>query len=231
MADGGPFLLFFLAFVAFAGVSLWWGWAQAKKRRELFQQFAAGQGWRWVARDDRWAGRFDGTPFGTGDSREARNVLDGTFRNRPMVAFDYSYETHSTDSKGNTTTTTHRYAICALSMPAPLPTFELTPEGLLGRVGTALGMQDIELESEDFNRRFRVRCDDAKLAYDLLPARTMQALLTRPALHVRLRGADALCWESGAHSPSELLSRLDTLSTLLDGVPSYVWSDRKGTAP
>jgi hypothetical protein len=59
----------------------------------------------------------------------------------------------------------------------------------------------------------------------------MQALLTRPALHVRLAGADALCWEGGAHSPSELLARLDTLSTLLDGVPDYVWSDRKGTAP
>jgi hypothetical protein len=94
-----------------------------------------------------------------------------------------------------------------------------------------LGMQDIELESEDFNRRFRVRCDDAKLAYDVLPPRTMEALLARPALHVRLYGADDLLWESGPHRPSELLARLDTLSALLDGVPSYVWNDRKGTAP
>lgn len=230
MADGAFFLLP-LAFFALVGLAAWWSWAQAKKRRELFMQFAAGQGWRWTPRDDGWTGRFPGTPFGDGDNRKALNVLDGPFRGRPMVAFDYSYETHSTDSKGNRSTTTHRFAICALSLPAALPTFELVPEGFLGRVGTMLGMQDIELESEDFNRRFRVRCDDAKLAYDLLPARTMEALLVRPALHVRLSGADALCWEGGAHSPSELLSRLDTLNTLLDGVPSYVWSDRKGTAP
>jgi hypothetical protein len=230
LASGGLFFLVVLAFFGFVGLAGWWSYTQAKKRRELFQSFAASQGWRWVARDDSWAGRFQGTPFQEGDSREAANILDGTFRGRPMVAFDYSYETHSTDSKGNRTTTTHRFAICALAMPAALPSFELVPEGVLGRVGTMLGMQDIELESEDFNRRFRVRCDDAKLAYDVLPPRTMEALLARPALHVRLYGVDALCWESGAHSPSELLARLDTLAALLDGVPSYVWNDRKGTA-
>jgi len=222
-------LLPFVGFAVVAAAVLWYGWYSAKKRRELFHGFALSQGWTWVARDDSWAERFSGDPFGQGDDRKACNVLSGAFRERPMVAFDYSYETHSTDSQGHRSTTTHSYAICALALPAPLPTFELVPEGFLGRVGTMLGMQDIELESEDFNRRFRVRCDEPKLAYDLLPARTMQALLTRPALHVRLRGNDALCWEDGSHSPSELLARLDTLSTLLDGVPSYVWSDRKGT--
>jgi hypothetical protein len=225
------FPLLFLGFVALVGLAGWWSWAQAKKRRELLQSFALSEGWRWTARQDSWCSRFSGNPFGTGDNRKAQNVLEGAFRQRPMVAFDYSYQTHSTDSKGNTTTTTHPFAICALSMPAPLPELDLAPEGLLGRVGTMLGMQDIELESEDFNRRFRVRCAEPKLAYDVLPPRTMEALLARPALHVRLSGTDALCFESGAHSPSELLARLDTLSTLLDGVPAFVWSDRKGTAP
>ncbi len=230
MAESG-FPLLLLAFMAVAVAGIWWSWAQAKKRRELFQQFALSQGWRWTARDDSWTARFSGNPFDVGDSYEAKNVLEGAFRDRPMVAFDCSYETHSTDSKGNRTTHTHRYAICALGLPAPLPELEIVPEGLLGRFGTMLGMQDIELESEDFNRRYRVQCRDAKLAYDVLPARTMEALLARPAQHVRLCGVDALCWESGAHSPSELLARLDTLCALLDGVPAYVWSDRKGIAP
>jgi hypothetical protein len=221
--------LLVIAFAVVGGAVVWYGWYSAKKRRELFHSFALSQGWTWVARDDGWAERFTGSPFGQGDDRKACNVLQGEFRKRPMVAFDYSYETHSTDSQGHRTTQTHHYAICVLALPAPLPRFELVPEGMLGRVGTMLGMQDIELESEDFNRRFRVRCEDAKLAYDLLPARTMEALLRRPALHLRLGGTDAVCWENGSHSPSELLARLDTLSTLLDGVPQYVWSDRKGT--
>jgi hypothetical protein len=58
----------------------------------------------------------------------------------------------------------------------------------------------------------------------------MQALLSRTALHLRLEGVDALCWESGRHSPSELLARLDALDTLIDGIPGFVWNDLKGSS-
>ncbi len=213
------------------GLLGWLGWRAAKKRRELLAAFAASQGWSYVPRDDSWTERFRGSPFGDGDNRKALNILQGTFRDRPVLAFDYSYQTHSTDSEGRRSTTTHRYACCALGLPAWLPKVELVPESVFGRLGTALGMQDIELESEDFNRRYRVRADVPKTAYDVLSPRTMEALLARPALHLRLSGADALCWESGSHSPAELLQRLDTLSVLLDGIPSFVWSDLKGSNP
>jgi len=222
-------LLFALG-IGVVGLLGWWAWYSAKKRRELLQAFARSNRWTWTARDDRWAEAFEGSPFGTGDSRKAKNVLQGTWRDRPMVAFDYSYETHSTDSKGHRTTQVHRYAVCALKLPVALSRVELVPESFLGRFGTMLGMQDIELESEDFNRRYRVRADDPRRAYDVLPARTMEALLARPEAHLRLAGADAVCWEDGSHSPAELLQRLDTLDVLLDGIPSYVWNDLKGPA-
>jgi hypothetical protein len=209
------------------GVAAYISWWQAKKRRELFQGFAQSQGWTWTARDDSWVDRFPGTPFQEGDHKKALNVLQGQFRGRALVAFDYSYQTHSTDSKGNRQTTTHRYALCAIGVAAYLPRLELVPESVFGRLGTALGMQDIELESEDFNRRYRVRCANPKFAYDVLPPRTMQALLAREALHLRLEGSDALCWEDGRHSPAQLLARLDALTTLLDGIPEFVWNDLK----
>lgn len=221
-----PVLLFGLAGVAMAAFA-YFGYVQAKKRREMLQQFAASQGWTWTPQDDSWATRFSGDPFGAGDNREAQNVLQGQWRGRAMVAFDFSYQTHSTDSKGNRTTTTHRFAFCALALPAWVPKIELVPESMFGRLGTALGMQDIEFESEEFNRRYRVRSDNPKFAYDVLPPRTMAALLTRPALHLRLSGEDALCWESGRHDPAQLLARLDALATVLDGIPDFVWSDLK----
>jgi hypothetical protein len=225
-----PIVLFGLAGAAML-VFAYFGYVQAKKRRELLQQFAAAQGWTWVPRDDSWAARFSGDPFGDGDSREAQNVLQGQWRGRPMAAFDYSYETYSTDSQGRRTTQTHRYAVCVLALPARVPKTELVPESVFGRLGTVLGMQDIELESEDFNRRYRVRSDNPKFAYDVLPPRTMEALLSRPTLHLRVAGTDAMCWESGRHSPGELLARLDALTCLLDGIPDFVWSDLKEQAP
>lgn len=220
------FVLVALVVLLMAGL-VGWVYLRAKRRRELLHQYATSQGWNWVARDDSWTQRFAGTPFGTGDHCRADNVLQGTVGGRPMVAFDYSYQTHSSDSEGQRTTT-HRFAFCALQLPASVPKLELVPEGVLGRIGTALGMQDVELESEDFNRRYRVRCDQPKFAYDVLSPRTMAALLTRPALHLRLARTDALCWDSGRHSPAQLLARLDALCVLLDGVPAYVWTDLRG---
>lgn len=196
-----------------------------KKRRAALQAFALSNGWTYTAGDNRWCDRFTGSPFGTGDNRAVRNVLQGQHSGAPMVAFDYSYETHSTDSKGNRTTTTHRYAVCALQLPAPLPLLELSPESVLTRIAGALGVQDIELESEDFNRRYRVKARDPKFAYDVLNPRTMQALLGRPAEHLRLLDVDAVCWASGRLAPVELLARLSTLQTLIAGIPSFVWAD------
>ncbi len=218
------------AAVALLGAAILFGYQRVKKRRELFRQFAASNGWTWTQRDTSLVSRFQGSPFGQGSSRRAENVLQGSFRNRPMVAFDYTYTTQS-GSGENQSTQTHRFAICALGLPAALPKLEVVPESVFGRLGTALGMRDLDLESEDFNRRFRVRAVDAKLAYDVLPPRTLEVLLTRPALHLRLAGRDAVCWESGHHSPADLLARLDTLSTVLDGVPAYVWTDLRGPTP
>jgi hypothetical protein len=196
-----------------------------KKRRAALQAFALSNGWTYTAADDRWCSRFAGTPFGTGDSREARNILQGTHAGRPMIAFDYIYDTHSTDSKGHTTTTTHRFAICAVQLPAPLPMLQLSPESVLSRMANAVGLADIELESEDFNRRYRVKARDPKFAYDVLNPRTMEALLARPAQHMRILDVDAICWASGRLAPVDLLARLATLQTLLAGIPSFVWSD------
>jgi hypothetical protein len=225
-----PLLLLTLGLLLVASVG-GFAWYRQKQRRELLQGFAASEGWTFAPRDDSWTARFPGKPFGTGDHRRATNVLQGAFRGRQLVAFDYSFQTHSSDANGGSSTTTHRYAFCALGLPTSVPRLELLPEGRLGRVGTALGRQDIELESEDFNRRYRVQSDQPKFAYDVLAPRTMEALLTRPALHLRLQGADAVCWENGQHSPVDLLARLDALCVLLDGIPPYVWSDLRGATP
>ena len=201
-----------------------------KKRRALLQSFALSNGWTYLARDDSWCGRFDGSPFGQGESRTARNILSGAYEGAPMVAFDYSYETSSTDSKGNRTTTTHRFAICALQLKAALPQLDLTPESALTRLAGHLGFADVELESEDFNRYYRVSARDPKFAYDVLNPRTMEALLARPALHMRLSGVDAVCWESGRLEPAELVARLSTLQLVIAGIPSFVWTDHTPSA-
>ena len=219
-----PLLLLAVA-VAVVGVVGYLAYRADQKRRALLQGFAASNGWTYTAADDSWCDRIVGAPFGEGDHRQARNVLTGLHAGTPMAAFDYSFQTHSTDSKGNRETTTHRYAVCVLQLKAPLPGLELSPESALTRFAGAVGFTDIQLESEDFNRRYRVKARDPKFAYDVLHPRTMEALLSRPPLHLRLLDVDAINWENGRLAPVDLIARLSTMQVLIEGIPSFVWTD------
>jgi hypothetical protein len=200
-------------------------WKQDQKRREQLMVWCASSGYTFTVEDHRWVDRWSGEPFGQGDHRQARNVVTGRIGDQAFAAFDYSYETHSTDSKGNRTTTTHRYVVASLQLTTALPRLQVTPEGLFGRIGNALGLDDIELESEDFNRRFRVHSDNRKFACDVLSPRTMEALLARPEMSWRTEGVDILAWQTGRLTPVVLMSLTSGLRTVIAGIPSFVWKD------
>lgn len=220
-------LLLIVAAVAIAAYFGYRNWQQEQKRRELLLMWATNSGYSFVVEDDTWCERWRGTPFGEGDHRKARNVLTGVMKDRPFAAFDYSYQTHSSDGKGGQSTTTHRYVVTSLQLPTYLPQLQVTPENLFTRLGNALGLDDIEMESEDFNRRYRVHARDRKFACDVLTPRTMQLLLSRPVLSWRIDGSDIVAWQDGHLTPALCLATTNQLQEVLDGIPSFVWHDRE----
>jgi Protein of unknown function (DUF3137) len=200
-----------------------------RKRRERIMTFCLARGWQYVAEDPSLADRWQGEPFGLGDRRRARNVMRGNESGRDFVAFDYSYETHSTDSKGNRTTSTHPFAVTAVTIPAYLPRLEVSPAGAFGRLTDAVGLtNDIELESEDFNRAFKVHAEDRKFATDVLSPRTMQYLLTAPRAAWRIQGSTMLRWTSGRTDPANVIVDAAVLDQVADGIPAFVWKDHQG---
>lgn len=56
-----------------------------------------------------------------GDNRYALNTFSGNYRGESVLASDYHYETHSTDSKGNRTTTHHYLSFFVLQLPLSFP--------------------------------------------------------------------------------------------------------------
>jgi hypothetical protein len=208
-------------------------WLREKRRRLALLAFCASKGWQFRLDDPSLAGRWQRAPFGIGESRRSRDVMTGTDRGRPFVAFDYSYVTESSDGNGHRSRTTHRFAVVAVALPGWLPDVQVVPENLLHRMAHVVGLgSDIELESEDFNRRFRVTAHDPKFASDVLAPRTMQALLQGPAVAWRIEGSDVLAWTPGETSSVDVLSRLDLLHRVVDGIPSFVWHDNGiGTGP
>ncbi len=196
-------------------------------RIRALRALAEERGWQLTARDDVWADEPDGEPFGRGSGRRADNVLTGRHGGRDLVAFDYSFRTHTTDANGNRRTVTHRFAVLMLGLPAPLPCVEIEAKGWLPRVVGRLLGGGLVFESEQFNDRYLVSADDPRLAYDLLPARSLQLLLDRPEIALRLFGGTAVSWDRGRLDPTELQVRLETVTALLDAVPAYVWEDRR----
>ena len=211
------------------GLGAYWWWQQEQKRRAAFMSFAAAKGWSFSVADPHdLDSRWTGAPFGRGDSRKASNIFSGVAPNGyPLVAFDYKYTEHSTDSKGQRTSTTYRFAVCALRLPCQLPELHVGKENMLTRFGAMVGFADIEFESEDFNRAFRVRCDDPKFASDVLHPRAMEMLLQHGrGAEWRFEGPDMLSWRSGRLDIADLLQRTDLMCRVIKSIPMFVWKDR-----
>jgi len=222
-------LAFFLGGLALVLLVGYLGYVAAKKRREAFAAAAAQRGWTYTARDDSWAERFDGAPFGQGHGREVRNILQGTHDGRSFVAFDYVYRTTETSTGANGQMTSHEdshdYSIVAVSTRTVLPHLRVTPEGMFGRLVGRMTGRDIELESEVFNRAFTVHCEDRKFATDFLNPRMMEYLLTLPRMAWDLRNGTLMFASPGQHSVEQVGGMLVAIDGILDRVPDFVWSD------
>ena len=119
-------------------------------------------------------------PFGLfrrGDGRKLELVLSGTHNGLPLRLFDYWYYDETSDGHGGRSRSYHRFTCGILTVPAACPHLWLGHEGFFSHLGSHLGLRDVELESDEFNRRFRVKCDDQKFAFSVLDGRMMEWLL------------------------------------------------------
>jgi hypothetical protein len=115
--------------------------------------------------------------FAKGDGRKVELVCAGVHNGLPLRLFDYWYYDESSDGHGNRSRSYHRFTGAILQMPAACPHLCLGHEDFLTRLGSHVGFHDVELEYDDFNRRFRVKCKDQKFAFTLLDGEMMQWLL------------------------------------------------------
>ena len=222
-----PMVLAVLGLVVVVAIAVA-GYRMEQKRRDRIMAYALGRGWLFVAENPALVDSWPGEPFGQGDHRRARTVLSGREAGREFVAFDYSYDTHTQTSKGRRTTT-HRFAVCVVPLPTALGVVSVLPENVLTRAAGAVGMGgDTDLESEDFNRRYRVRARNAKLASDVLPPRTMEYLVQLPEEAVtafRLQSTHVIAWRDGRLDPADVVRTCAVLDRVIEGIPSFVWRD------
>jgi hypothetical protein len=223
--DPAVIVLLVIVGVAVLGVAIYFQHKAHQKKVAEFTAFAARRGWRYIERDKSLRDRFRGAPFGKGHGREARHILRGEHRGRPILIFEYIYK-ETQGSGDQQSTQTYRHTVATVSLPAPKPTLEIRREGIGRKILGMVGVRDLQLESEQFNETYHIKTDDERFAYDILHPRMMEWMLAdQRALNYGFRfdRGDLVVWDRERIELAKVPRMLDYVCDVLDQVPSFVW--------
>lgn len=224
---GVPPIAFFLVFSAGVVAVAIYSAQRNAKRLEALAAWARQAGWSYDGRDDTLAWSMTLDPFGRGDRIEGRDVVRGSWQGMPACSFTYASIDVSRDSEGRAQESSSLYHVVMLDLPAALPMVEVTPEGFGAKLVKAAGGTDINFESDDFNRTYRIDASDAVVAHAVIHPRLMERLLQPDVRGTawRINGSRILTWRSGATEPAAIAPALALLTTVVQSVPRHVWLD------
>lgn len=211
-----------IAVIAVVSIAFVFAFSANKRRRKAMARQGARMGFAHGQGDPRLKARFEslGDPFDRGFGRQLQNILTGTWNGRPAVSFDYSYMTRSGGE--NSHTQTHYLSVVCLHSGLSAPSLSVLPEGPLARAMGKLVGDDIQLESEDFNRAFRVTSENRRFAIDVLHPRTMQFLLAHGRRGFRFLDGQAIHVIRGRLDPLAVPGVMGYLAAILDQIPDHV---------
>lgn len=220
-------ILLFILLLGVIGAIAYLGHLQAKKRREAFRQIAEQLGFQfWPNKDYQFARRFRFLEhMDDGSKRYVFNRLSGQADGQQSDIFDYHYETYSRDSKGRRRTHHHYYSIFLLQLPAAFAELIVEREGIFAKFGQMLGFDDIDFESVEFSKRYKVKSKDKKFAYDFCNAQMIDYLLGQPDLNIEVDGNTLAMTFKKRLSPNELRSNFDRLLRVRSLMPQYLFND------
>ena len=155
--------------------------------------------------------------------RDVTNVVSGTWRGVSVTAFEFR---RANDDDEELFT-------CAMApVPAGWPALVVTSETRLSLAASDAGIStDIELESEEFNRTFRVRSPDRRFATTVLNPQLMEWLLVLwPRYGFEIAEGWVLAY-TGQVYPWEITSVLSTMLEFRERIPDVAFSMFGGDPP
>jgi hypothetical protein len=181
MTAVGPFLVALVACAVIGLVVV--PWLLAQRRVEDMATVAARHGLEYSRLDPFGCTRVAFPLFRKGDGRTAENVV---WRDREdglaLRAFDFSYFVEARSDTGQVHRTHTRFSCVMAQVDGSWPDVSITREGFVERALELVGLGDIDLESDEFNRRFALRSPDRRFAVTLVDARMIDFLVSTEAL-------------------------------------------------
>jgi hypothetical protein len=210
--------------IALIGV-LVWGSVLKRKRRLEIERMAVRHGFSFARGDFRDLLGRDVALFWKGDRRGVDNTVWGNWKGTDFVAADYWYMTESTNGKGGKSRRYYRFSVVVVEVPAYLPSLSIGPEDLLTRLADHVGMEDINFESEEFNRRFQIKARHRKFAFQFLDARLMNWFLSTEDPYRFEIGGQHLLLHCHRLRAGEIFPMIGTMQEFVVRIPQLVWDE------
>ena len=105
-----------------------------------------------------------------------------------------------------------------------LPSMTLVSQGLREEILKLLGGRDLDVESEDFNKAWRVKTDDPRGAHGVLSPRVIEYLIGAPqkGVAIQLDGTRIVMWDDGTNASIDLGARARIIEGLVDRMPGFL---------
>lgn len=209
-----------VAVVAFAWAAI--DYARSRRMQDEYRNFAKTHGWTYTASAHQFNQRFSGFPFGQGAARRQESLLEGTYNGQQCATFAHVFEVSGRND--STPPVTQVYQVTLAELPVALPRIDIVPENLPAAIAKALGGGDVDVESHEFNQRWRVITNDPRYAHAVLDPRMIERLLKVDVqgLGIRIDGGAVYVWSRGRQGADSLARRLGVVSGIARHIPDHV---------
>ena len=193
---------------------------EQSRHAKRLREFAEQHGWAYRPGGAELVAGLSGFPFGVGTSRTVMDVVQGTYSGLAVSSFTYSFDQQVAGEYAGEQV----FTVAQAQLPARLPRLDLVPEDMGTRVLSQFGLADIDLESAEFNRTWRVLCDDKRYAIDVVDPRMMLALMRnrQQGVAVRIDGDKVVAWSAGVAHVRDLARRMDLVASVSKAIPAHV---------
>ena len=214
--------------VAFVAAGLWFvSEVRGAGRRRDLTAVAERIGWTFAERSMIVAEGLRSYPFGTGVDRADIDVLTGVFQGRRCAHFVHRFTERRRSSGGpvdRELSVPREFQITSVELDATYPTIDILPEDVVALAAKLVGGMDVDFESAEFNRRWRVMGGEPLYVHDMITPRVMDRLVQDDArgMALRIEGRKLLTWRAGRSTSDELASTLAVLTSVAKVLPRHV---------
>ena len=184
--------VFITLIIGIVGVALLIGYLYDKARTEGLMKAARILGFQFDKRSnlDVIPNHANFNLFGQGRSKKIKNRMYGRTGGDEAMVFGYSYRVG-----GGQHSSTRRQTVTCLKNRRPLPKFELRPEHVFHKIGSALGYQDMDFESHpEFSSNQLLRGENEQMIRTLFSRRILDFFERNPSYSVESSGSHVLIY-------------------------------------